>query len=410
MKIELRPLDQIKPYANNPRNNDQAVDALVDSLREFGFRQPIVVDNFGVIIVGHTRYKAATKLGLAKVPVHVATDLTEAQVKAYRLADNATNEIATWNYEMLPIELAALQSMDFDLNLLGFDDEELKRIMSGDIKQGLCDPDEVPACPEMPVTQPGDLWLLGEHRLLCGDSTNAEDVARLLGDRVPFLMVTDPPYGVDYDPQWRHEEGLNKSDRIGKVTNDDRADWTDAYKLFPGHVAYVWHAGRFAAELVANLKDADFEVRTQIIWRKPRFVISRGHYHWQHEPAWYAVRPGGSAKWCGDRSQSTVWDIAQKDDTGETNHGTQKPVECMRRPIRHHGTRDDDVYDPFIGSGTTIIAAEQLGRRCFGMEISPNYCDQSVQRWENFTGKKAKRISMSETTPAIAEVVSGEGR
>jgi DNA modification methylase len=185
------------------------------------------------------------------------------------------------------------------------------------------------------------------------------------------------------------------------VTNDDRVDWTDAYKLFPGHVAYVWHAGRFAADLVVNLRAAQFEVRTQIIWRKPRFVISRGHYHWQHELAWYAVRPGGSAKWRGDRSQSTVWDIAQRDDTGETRHGTQKPVECMRRPIRHHGGAGDDVYDPFVDSGTTIIAAEQLGRRCFAMEVSRNYCDVVVQRFERFTGKKAVKRESATRAGAV---------
>jgi DNA modification methylase len=244
--------------------------------------------------------------------------------------------------------------------------------------------DEVPEPPADPVTKPGDLWLLGEHRLLCGDSTKAEDVARVLGDRKPFLMVTDPPYGVEYDPEWRNEAKRPDGTpygaaRTGVVTNDEQADWTPSYKLFPGHVAYVWHAGRFAADLVVNLRDSGFEVRTQVIWRKPRFIISRGHYHWQHEPCWYAVRKGGSAKWCGDRSQSTVWDIALKDGGEDTNHSTQKPVECMARPIRNHG-----------GSGTTIIAAEQLGRRCYGLELSPAYCDVIVARWEKLTGRKAE--------------------
>jgi DNA modification methylase len=226
-------------------------------------------------------------------------------------------------------------------------------------------------------------------------------------------MVTDPPYGTNYDPSWRHRSGLNNSKRVGKVTNDDRVDWTEAYRLFPGHVAYVWHAGRFAADLTLNLRDAGFEVRTQIIWKKSRFVIGRGHYHWGHEPAWYAVREGGSAKWCGDRKQSTVWDIDGRYQDAETVHGTQKPVEAMARPIRNHGTKNDDVYDPFLGSGTTIIAAEMSGRRCFGMEISPAYCDVSVQRWERFTGKKAKRVkgkaaAGTKNTPAAAGVSGGE--
>jgi DNA modification methylase len=406
MQIELKPIGQIKPYQNNPRLNDAAVAAVANSLREFGWRQPIVVDAEYVIICGHTRFKAAQRLGLTQVPVHVARDLTPAQVKAYRIADNQTATLAEWDMDLLPLELAGLQEASFDLSLLGFGADELARIMSGVANPGMCDPDDVPTPPEQPITQPGDLWLLGDHRLLCGDSTKPEDVQCLLAGAEPFLMSTDPPYGVSYDPEWRHEMGLNDSDRTGTVANDHRVDWTDAYRLFPGRVAYVWHAGRYAGELSSHLAAAEFEVRTQIIWRKPRFAISRGHYHWQHEPCYYAVRPGGSAKWCGDRSQSTVWDIPMKESAqadAETKHGTQKPVECMARPIRNHGGRDDDVYDPFLGSGTTLIAAEQLGRRCFAMELDPSYCDVAVLRWQNFTGKKAQQLEGSDThekTPA----------
>ena len=254
--------------------------------------------------------------------------------------------------------------------------------------------DEVPGPPVDPVTKPGDLWLLGEHRLLCGDSTKAEDVERLLGDRKPFIMVTDPPYGVEYDPQWRQDAAAAGhlacgASSLGKVTSDDRVDWTESYKLFPGSVCYAWHADRHAADLVVNLRDAGFECRSQIIWKKPAFAISRGHYHWQHEPCWYSVRKGKTSKWCGDRSQSTIWEISNRQ-SDHSNHGTQKPVECMARPIRNHGGKDDDVYDPFLGSGTTIIAAEQLNRRCYGLEISPAYCDVIVERWEKLTGGKAK--------------------
>lgn len=201
MNIELRDIDQVRPYPGNPRQNDEAVDAVAASLREFGFRQPIVVDGEGVIIVGHTRWKAAKKLGLAKVPVHVATDLSESQVKAYRIADNQTAAIAEWDYELLPIELSSLQEMDFDLNLLGFDQEELARLMSGDVQQGLTDPDDVPAPPDAATTQPGDLWILGNHRLLCGDSSKAEDVNRLLEGATIHLCNTDPPYNVRVEPR-----------------------------------------------------------------------------------------------------------------------------------------------------------------------------------------------------------------
>jgi len=248
--------------------------------------------------------------------------------------------------------------------------------------------DEAPEPPEEPVTKPGDIWALGPHRLLCGDSTDAEGVARLLDGAEPFIMVTDPPYGVEYDPEWRVDSGLSEP-RRGAVQNDDRVDWSEAYALFPGDVSYVWHDACESGQVADNLRASTFEIRNQVIWRKSRFAISRGAYHWQHEPCWYAVRKGSTARWCGDRSQSTVWDISHV--KNETGHSTQKPVECMARPIRNHGEKGDIVYDPFLGSGTTLIAAEQLGRVCYGVEISPAYCDVIVQRWENLTGQKAER-------------------
>jgi DNA modification methylase len=245
----------------------------------------------------------------------------------------------------------------------------------------------------------GDLWSLGTHRLLCGDSTKAENVARLLGGAVPFIMVTDPPYGVEYDPEWREGSDLGVGKRSkGKVENDDRVDWSETYSLFPGAVAYVWHASFYTIDVGLNLRTAGFDIRSSIIWRKQHFAMSRGHYHWQHEPCWYVVRKGASAKWCGDRTQSTTWEIANNNSFGNANaeetwgHGTQKPVECMARPIRNHGGKDDDVYDPFGGSGTTIIAAEQLGRRCFMLELSTTYCDVILARWEKLTGKKAEKV------------------
>jgi DNA modification methylase len=263
--------------------------------------------------------------------------------------------------------------------------------------------DEVPEPPVEPVTKPGDLWLLGEHRLLCGDSTKAEDVGRVLDGRKPFIMVTDPPYGVEYDADWRNEalraDGSPSDGRaVGKVSNDDKFDWTESYQLFSGHVAYVWHAGRFSGDVARSIEAAKFEIRCQLIWVKSNFAIGRGHYHWGHEPCWYAVRSGGSAKWGGDRTQSTAWNIA-KPSKSETGHSTQKPVECMARPIRNHGGKDDDVYDPFLGSGTTIIAAEQLGRRCFGLELEPRYCDVILTRWAKLTGKTPINEATGEPFP-----------
>jgi DNA modification methylase len=390
MRIETRPITEVKPYANNPRQNDDAVEAVAESIRRFGFRQPIVVDADGVIVAGHTRFRAAQRLGLATVPVHVATDLIADEVRAYRLADNKTAELASWDTSMLSIELDALRGTGIDWTLLGFDEEELAKLLAPAGTEGLTDPDAVPEKPGDPVTKPGDLWLLGKHRLLCGDSTSAADVARLLDGAVPTLMVTDPPYGVEYDPEWRMDAGLTgNTARMGKVMNDDRADWTEAWKLFPGDVAYVYHAGVFASTVQQSLERAGFAIRAQIIWAKDRLALSRGDYHWQHEPCWYAVREGGKGHRTDDRTQTTLWSIPARDDAGH-GHGTQKPVECMERPVRNHLA--DTVYEPFAGSGTTLIACERTGRACIAMELDPGYCDVVVRRWEEFTGKKAERV------------------
>jgi DNA modification methylase len=237
-------------------------------------------------------------------------------------------------------------------------------------------------------TSPGELWVIGgKHRLLVGDCTVKENVERLLGGETPLLMVTDPPYGVEYDPDWRNEAAAKghlayAASRVGQVANDGRDDWTDAYRLFPGDVVYCWHAGRRASSIQQNLLDAGFEVRAQIVWAKPSHIISRGHYHWQHEPCWYAVRKGATARWSGDRSQTTLWQIPLKDDPFNSNHGTQKPLECMARPVRNHGAAGDVVYDPFLGSGTTLVAAHRLGRRCYGCELEPRYADVILRRAE----------------------------
>jgi len=246
-------------------------------------------------------------------------------------------------------------------------------------------------------TKTGQLWQLGEHRLLCGDSTKGEDVARLLGKEKPMLMVTDPPYGVEYDANWRNEadraNGKPYGARaVGKVTGDSECDWTEAWRLFPGDVAYVWHADRHASRVQASVEIAGFEIRCQIVWAKNTFAIGRGDYHWQHEPCWYAVRKCKRGQWSGDRSQTTLWEI-DKPQKSETGHSTQKPIECMARPIRKNSKKGDAVYDPFLGSGTTLIACENLGRRCFGLEISPDYVAVTLQRFLDSTGKKPVLIS-----------------
>jgi DNA modification methylase len=253
----------------------------------------------------------------------------------------------------------------------------------------------VPVVPINPVSIVGDLWLCGPHHVLCGDATGPTDVCRVLEDKKPLIMVTDPPYGVALDPKWREEAGLGHQRQRGTIVNDDRSDWTEAYRLFPGDVIYLWHAGIHAAGTNEALHAAGFEVRSQIIWGKQHFAMSRGHYHWQHEPCWYAVRKGCKSSWRGDRTQSTLWQVANLNAFGgnreetATGHGTQKPVELMRRPMLNHTERGELVFDPFLGSGTTLIAAELLERICYGIDIDPRYVDVIVLRWEHITGRQA---------------------
>ena len=285
--------------------------------------------------------------------------------------------------------------LGFDLDLIGFSDAERAALASrGNV--GLTDPDDVPELPEEAVSVAGDVWLLGNHRLLCGDSTSASDVRKVLANVKPHLMVTDPPYGVDYDPSWRADANKWKGSNVklgakamGRVSNDHLADWTKAWEHFPGDVAYVWHGGLRSVEQAQSLEHAGFVIRSQIIWDKTRLVISRGDYHWQHEACWYAVRKGKKGHWNGSRKESTVWAI-QKSQASETGHGTQKPVECMQRPIENNSSPGQAIYEPFNGSGTTIIAAEITGRSCHAIELMPQYVDVAVTRWQAFSGETAK--------------------
>nr|WP_249200702.1 DNA methyltransferase [Thetidibacter halocola] len=381
-----RPVSDLVPYARNARTHSEAQVALIaGSIRAFGFNNPVLVDGENGIIAGHGRVLAAQELGLATVPVIELTHLTEAKKRAYILADNRLAEQAGWDRELLALELGDLADLDVDLGSLGFDGAELDALLS----HGDNDPreEETPEPPAIPVSQPGDLWMLGPHRLLCGDATDKAAVTRLLNGVTPHLLVTDPPYGVDYDPAWRNEAGAAKTKRTGKVMNDHRADWREAWALFPGDVAYVWHGALNATTVAESLVACGFDIRSQIIWAKERLVLSRGHYHWQHEPAWYAVR--GKGHWSGDRKQSTLWTIPNRDQDATTVHGTQKPVECMRRPILNNSSPGQAIYEPFAGSGTTIIAAETTKRACLAMELDPAYVDVCVLRWQAFTGKQA---------------------
>ena len=386
--VQRWPIARLIPHDRNARTHSaEQIDQIAASIREWGWTNPVLVTEAGTIIAGHGRVLGAKKLGIAEAPVMVAAGWSEAQIKAYALADNKLALNAGWDESLLALEIADLEELGFDLGLTGFSDAEIAALGSN-CGGGLTDPDDAPQPPEKPVSVSGDLWVLGRHRLLCGDSTSSADVARLLGPVEPHLMVTDPPYGVEYNPAWRATAGVNKNKaRLGKVSNDDRVDWREAWSLFPGSVAYVWHAGRYASSVQASLEAVGFEIRSQVIWCKDRFALSRGHYHWQHEPCWYAVR-NGSAHWAGDRKQSTIWQIGAREGNG-LGHGTQKPVACMKRPIENNSSPGQAIYEPFSGSGTTIIAAEMTGRLVHAIEIDPTYVDVAVVRWQRFTGAAA---------------------
>jgi DNA modification methylase len=430
MKIELRPITSIRPYENNPRINDQAIDAVAASIREFGFRQPIVVDNDGVIIVGHARYLAALKLPLKKVPVHIAKDLTPDQIKAYRIADNQTADLSDWNYDLLPIELSELQEKDYDLSLLGFDPDELAKLLDPSLKDGLCDPDEAPAPPDEATTRPGDLWLLGDHRLLCGDSGKADDVDRLLDGAQVHLVNTDPPYGTRTEPRscnaiasglssfagpkhhqkfdlQRHPEKSKPTTkkmraRDRPLVNDFVSD--EAFKamllawfgnmarvLLPGRFFFIWGGYSNIKNYPAALEQSGLFFSQQVIWHKMHPVLTRKCMMGDHEWCFAGWREGAAHKWFGPNNVTDVWQV-KKINPQSMVHLTEKPVELAVRAIQYGSRQGENVLDLFGGSGSTLIAAQQVGRRAFLMELDPLYCDVIVERFEKFTGQKAKRI------------------
>ncbi|HUT57896.1 MAG TPA: DNA modification methylase [Phycisphaerae bacterium] len=427
MEVELRNIDDIRPYEKNPRVNDQAVEAVAASLREYGFRQPIVVDADGVIIVGHTRWKAAKKLGLAKVPVHVARDLPPEKVKAYRIADNQTNTLADWDYELLPIELKDLQAAEYNLDLLGFSAEDLAKMLDPGAQGGLTDPDEVPAPPDEATTRPGDLWLLGNHRLLCGDSGKAEDVDRLLDGAAVQLVNIDPPYNVGVASRSNNaiaasgdrpigQQGMDIAIRKGehkvdkKLRAKDRALVNDFISdeefarllrawfgniqrvLEPGRSFYIWGGYSNIWNYPNALKESGLYFSQMIIWVKEHPVLTRKDFMGNHEWSFYGWREGAAHKFFGPANVTDVWSV-KKVNPQSMVHLTEKPVELAVRALQYSSLTGENVLDLFGGSGSTLIGCEQTGRNAFLMEIDPLYCDVIVQRWEQFTGKKAERVA-----------------
>jgi DNA modification methylase len=403
LEILYRPLKGLVPYAKNSRTHSaDSIAKIAGSLASFGWTNPMLIAE-NTMIAGHARLTAALQMAERCIPIPLNPDpwsgptidlshLTKHERAAYVIADNRLALDAGWDQDLLAEELGWLNEDGFALDVIGFEEEELAAMLGGTPPGGNTDPDDIPETPVHPVTQLGDIWILGRHRLVCGDSTDPAVVSKVLAGIEPLLCVTDPPYGVDYDPvdrgKARNADGKLLSTgmkrAVGKVQNDDRSNWREAFDLFPGDVAYVWHAAINPGAAQKMLEDAGFEIRMQLIWGKSNFVVSRGHYHMQHEPCFYAVRKGKTAHWTGDRKQSTLWQI-EKAPKNMTGHSTEKPVECMLRPIENNSSPGQAVYDPFVGSGTTIMAAELSGRACIAAEISPAFVDVCIKRWQNYT-------------------------
>ena len=393
MDVAMRPVSAITPYPNNPRDNDAAVDAVAASIRAFGFRQPVVVDEAGVIIVGHTRYKAALKLGLTEVPVHVARGLAPDQARAYRLADNQTATLAAWDDGKLVQELAALQAADFDLALTGFPEDDLLRRLTAPPDPPAGDSDDVPDPPADPVTRPGDLWRLGRHRLLCGDATEPAHLARLLPDAPADVLLTDPPYNVAYSGKTAEQLTLANDDMSAEQY---RAFLTSALSaagthLRPGGAFYLWHADTAGLDVRTACAQAGLRVRQCLVWVKSGMVLGRQDYHWKHEPCLYGWADSAPHTWLGDRAQTTVLEFDKP--ARNSDHPTTKPVDLFAYLVGNSCPPGGTVLDPFAGSGTALVAAEQTGRTAALMELDPRYCDVVVARYETLTGKKAERAA-----------------
>ncbi len=404
-QLETIQIDALIPYARNSRtHSDAQVAQIASSIKEFGFTNPVLIDGGGGIIAGHGRVLAARKLGMSEVPCIRLEHLTDAQKRAYVIADNRLALNSGWDTEMLKVEFADLQELGFDIELTGFDLDEIKELLAPVGTEGLTDPDDAPPLPETPRTVPGDIWVMGKHRLLCGDSTSMDDLAKLCEGHLVDMWLTDPPYNVAY-------EGKTK-DAL-KIKNDEMGDdqfrqfLRDAYTaadtvMKPGAVFYIWHADSEGYNFRGAAQDAGWKVRQCLIWKKSSMVMGRQDYHWKHEPCLYGWKEGAGHLWAADRKQTTILEFEKPTRNGE--HPTMKPVALFEYQLLNNTKGGDQVLDSFGGSGTTLIAAEKNGRVARIMELDPKYCDVIVKRWQDFTGKIATH---AETGEPFAEVTNG---
>jgi len=389
-QIESLPVSDLIPYARNSRtHSDEQVTQIAASIREFGFTNPVLIDSNGTIIAGHGRVMAAKKVGLAEVPCLRLKHLTPSQIRAYVIADNKLALNAGWDDEMLKAELLTLQEEGFNTDLTGFSDDELNALLNSEIIEGQTDPDEIPEPPVEPVTKLGDIWVLGNHRLMCGDSTNIDSAKRLMGDNLADLLITDPPYNVAYEGGTKEHLTI-KND---SMENDQfRQFLRDVYStansvMREGAVFYIWHADSEGHNFRAAAFETGWKVRQCLIWNKNSLVMGRQDYHWKHEPCLYGWKDGAAHYWGSDRTQTTVLNFNRP--SRSTEHPTMKPLELFEYQIGNSSKPNDVVLDLFGGSGTTAIACERLSRKARLMELDPKYCDVIVKRWEDFTGKKA---------------------
>ena len=396
MKIEIADINSIKPYENNPRKlSDKAIETVAMSLKEYGFRQPIVVDKDRIIVVGHTRFRASKKLGFKEVPITIADNLTPEQINGYRIADNRTSEESEWDNELLKMELKELDLKDFNLELTGFNEDQLNSLLF-DEKEGLTDEDAVPETPEDPITKLGDIWKLGNHRVMCGDSTLINNFDKLCTEQADMIF-TDPPYGMSYGGG-RAAGSTQKGALVkahGMIKNDDLRDdalislvrdslTTSLIKAKQGCSAYICFTWRTYNEFYKAITDAGYKIKNCVVWDKKSIGLGQSHYRPQHEFIFYC-----GEQWYGDKAQSDVWQMS-RGATSKYVHPTQKPVELICKAVENSSKNEDVIIDCFGGSGSTVIACEKLNRKARVMELDPKYCDVIVKRWEQFTGLKAE--------------------
>jgi site-specific DNA-methyltransferase (adenine-specific) len=404
-KVERWAIDKLVPYARNARtHSDEQVGQIAASIKEWGWTTPVLVDESGSIIAGHGRTLAAQRLQMTEVPVMVARGWSEAKKRAYVLADNKLALNAGWDNEMLALELGEIGDLGFDLDLTGFTADEIAALMPVEMEPGLTDPDDAPAVQETATTVLGDVWIMGKHRLLCGDSTSVDDLAKLCQEQAVDMWLTDPPYNVAYEGGTKEKLTIQNDsmgdDQFRQFLRDSYVSADTVMK--PGAVFYIWHADSEGYNFRGAAKDAGWTVRQCLIWKKSSLVMGRQDYHWKHEPCLYGWKEGAGHLWSTDRKQTTILEFDKPTRNGE--HPTMKPVALFEYQLLNNTKGGDIVLDSFGGSGTTLIAAEKNGRIARLMELDPKYCDVIVKRWQDFTGKIATH---AETGKPFAEVTNG---